>query len=173
MQNKTKPNFQSVITHADGLNVSVFAMYRENGRPMRLSYEREGMICEFTLMTRRKDSENPTPSSTRSTPMVSRGLVASVTPMPPPGSTRPVLTARSNSSTAVESMAPPPSRSMIRKERAPSPPIRQSQSFFLMDDDNLFDNDQDGQQRQEDDEDEQQEEFDVLGWGASLHQVRN
>lgn len=45
-------DFKAIITHADTLKTVITARYTRPCRPLQLSYGSDGMICEFTLMTR-------------------------------------------------------------------------------------------------------------------------
>lgn len=45
-------DFKSIISHAHSLHAPVRAQYLRPCRPMLLSYDVGGMLCEFTLMTR-------------------------------------------------------------------------------------------------------------------------
>lgn len=44
-------DFRALVSHADTLGTSISAQYSRPTRPMRLSYNKDGMSCEFTLMT--------------------------------------------------------------------------------------------------------------------------
>ncbi|RPA98698.1 Rad9-domain-containing protein [Choiromyces venosus 120613-1] len=44
-------DFKAIVAHADSLHASVTAYYSDAGRPLQVTYEQEGMSCEFTLMT--------------------------------------------------------------------------------------------------------------------------
>lgn len=44
-------DFKSVVLHADTLRTVVSAAYSIPTQPLQLSYEMEGMYCEYTLMT--------------------------------------------------------------------------------------------------------------------------
>ena len=44
-------DFKAIVVHADSLHASVTAYYSDAGRPLQVTYEQEGMNCEFTLMT--------------------------------------------------------------------------------------------------------------------------
>ncbi|KAG0127736.1 Rad9-domain-containing protein [Tuber indicum] len=44
-------DFKAIVAHADSLHASVTAYYSDAGNPLQVTYEQEGMNCEFTLMT--------------------------------------------------------------------------------------------------------------------------
>ncbi|CUS12323.1 unnamed protein product [Tuber aestivum] len=100
-------DFKAIVAHADSLHASVTAYYSEAGHPLQVTYEQEGMNCEFTLMTLgdnrasqsftttrvehqppapRPPPEAAPPQSQTNTPSQLRGL------MDPPGSLRPQFT---------------------------------------------------------------------------------
>jgi hypothetical protein len=45
-------DFKAIIQHADSLRASVTAFYNNPGQPLQLAYERDGLACAFTVMTR-------------------------------------------------------------------------------------------------------------------------
>ncbi|RPA75894.1 hypothetical protein BJ508DRAFT_417901 [Ascobolus immersus RN42] len=45
-------DFKTVIQHADSLRASITAFYNNPGQPLHLAYERDGLACAFTVMTR-------------------------------------------------------------------------------------------------------------------------
>ncbi|KAF3917830.1 hypothetical protein ABW20_dc0105239 [Dactylellina cionopaga] len=56
----TVKDFKAIVTHADSLNqVQILATYGEAGQPMQMTYDQNGMFCEFTLMTRKKGAAGP------------------------------------------------------------------------------------------------------------------
>ena len=57
-------DFKAVITHADTAKAIVTARYTRPCRPLQLAYEFEGVICEFTLMTR-GEADDEAPNSSR------------------------------------------------------------------------------------------------------------
>ncbi|KAK6512270.1 hypothetical protein TWF481_001160 [Arthrobotrys musiformis] len=53
-------DFKSIVTHAGTLeHVQIQAVYGEPGQPMQITYDQNGMFCEFTLMTRKKGAAGP------------------------------------------------------------------------------------------------------------------
>lgn len=57
-------NLQAIIYHADSLGATISGYYSDPGRPLQVQYDRDGMICEFTLMTTGSGGKNP-PQFTR------------------------------------------------------------------------------------------------------------
>ena len=156
---------------------------------MQITYDREGLAGEFTLMSRRKDSDNPTPASTSAkgsqqaqtrmlttnAPTSSNGNVGSAS-----GSRVQVseqIAAAAAVSRNAESMPPPPSRmavstagsamrpSQSQRLREESPPLRQSRSFFIgQDDEDLFGSDEGTKQQEDEDEHDGAPEHETLMW---------
>ena len=56
-------DFRAIVAHADGLGINVAARYSRGNMPMQLMYEDDGMLGEFTLMTRRSSDEASTGKS--------------------------------------------------------------------------------------------------------------
>ncbi|QDS75670.1 hypothetical protein FKW77_007473 [Venturia effusa] len=57
-------DFKSIVNHADTLhNTPVNAYYSAPGRPFQFSYSKEGIQCQFTLMTTGEYNGTPTPSA--------------------------------------------------------------------------------------------------------------
>ncbi|KAF8469708.1 Rad9-domain-containing protein [Kalaharituber pfeilii] len=52
-------DFKAIINHADSLGATVTAYYSAPGRPLQIQYDRDGMRCEFTLMTTGNGARNP------------------------------------------------------------------------------------------------------------------
>jgi cell cycle checkpoint control protein RAD9A len=59
-------DFRAIVSHADALGVSISARYSRGNRPMQITYENDGILCEFTLMTRNQSANVPSASGTRS-----------------------------------------------------------------------------------------------------------
>ncbi|KAI9798917.1 MAG: hypothetical protein M1825_004930 [Sarcosagium campestre] len=158
-------DFKAIVIHAESLRSSVSARYSRPTRPMLLSYEIRGMLCEFTLMTIgdfRGGSATPAPvvprtdstarSSVRAHPAASEPPARPITrDMPPP--------------------APVPRRNLQREEtraseRFPSPPPPRAsldhQSLFFPEGDD---------DRRWDDHDYGDEDGDTLGWDTGVNDV--
>ncbi|KAL1957313.1 hypothetical protein VTO42DRAFT_6102 [Malbranchea cinnamomea] len=57
-------DFKAIILHADTLKSTIVARYTRPCRPLQLSYQHDGMACEFTMMTRGDaDDEAEAPSN--------------------------------------------------------------------------------------------------------------
>ncbi|KAF3207130.1 hypothetical protein TWF679_008480 [Orbilia oligospora] len=126
-------DFKSIVTHAGTFeHVQIQAVYGEPGQPMQITYDQNGMFCEFTLMTRKKGAAGPAGKAEPVAKIMSHrsvipgsgtGSVArtrepsiasrkSVTPAVPPTSIQPVVATRdtSRSESAQIEMPPPPLR---------------------------------------------------------------
>ena len=161
-------DFRAIVTHADTLKTQITTLYSHPTRPMQLSYQERGILCEFTLMTigdYRGTSATPTPGVSRSS---SAAPVARPTPAQP--SNQAHVQVRPNN-------MPPPtqpaSRSFLRepasqRTQRPSPPPPKAsldrESLFLPaedDDDRVW-----GEKNYDEDEDH-------IGWDASADNVDN
>ena len=61
-------DFKAIVTHAETLKATISAAYSRPARPMQISYDGNGIRCEFTLMTTgecRSSSVTPTPAVTK------------------------------------------------------------------------------------------------------------
>lgn len=74
-------DFRSIIAHAVTLATSVSALYSVPAQPLQLSYSKEGMRCEFTLMTI-GDYQGTTPVVTRAATRGPRETSANSHPEP-------------------------------------------------------------------------------------------
>jgi cell cycle checkpoint control protein RAD9A len=54
-------DFKSIVAHADTLGTLVYAFYSTPGLPLQFSYSKDGLYCQFTLMT--VGDYTPTPSA--------------------------------------------------------------------------------------------------------------
>ncbi|CAI7595850.1 unnamed protein product [Penicillium bialowiezense] len=154
-------DFKAVVGHAETANATVTARFTRPCRPLQLEYRFEGVLAEFTIMTRgQADDEVPS----------SRATIPRQTPAPIPVSARPSEPQPSAPST----MPPPPPRSRsIRPLNGSSTQENLSQktsadrplaSGLSMDFDSLFVPADDDRQWDEMNEEEPQ---DILGWDAS------
>ena len=71
-------DFKNIVVHADTMGTIITAMYSQPSRPLQFSYTKEGMKCEFTLMTIGTSREIATPYISRSTTHERQGMHASV-----------------------------------------------------------------------------------------------
>lgn len=56
-------DFKAIVAHADTLHADITARYAQGNRPMQLSYQNDGLLCEYTLMTRGQSMVVPTASN--------------------------------------------------------------------------------------------------------------
>jgi cell cycle checkpoint control protein RAD9A len=98
-------DFKSIVNHADTLqNTTINAYYSTPGRPLQFSYSKDGIQCQFTLMTTGEYNGTPAPSAA-----------------PPTAPPRQISRAQSTASTAFESMRsdsdnmPPPAKPSPRR----------------------------------------------------------
>jgi cell cycle checkpoint control protein RAD9A len=158
-------DFKAIILHADTLNATLVARYTRPCRPLQLSYEAEGMICEFTLMTRGEVGETsatsslgnarelparPLPAAEKATPAGSAEMAPALNPIQLPKN----ATAQSSFHDATNQEAA--TRPLQREPVSIDP-----DSLFLpVDDDQQWDEPNYGD-----------EEEDTLGWDASIDHV--
>ncbi|WEW59767.1 Rad9 superfamily protein [Emydomyces testavorans] len=154
-------DFKAIIIHADSLKSTIVARYTRPCRPLQLSYESDGMACEFTLMTRGEAGDADVASNGDAREL-------SATPYSRPPQTASV----SNNESAMITEPGVPLRNEpaqtsfpggVVQESPQDVPPRASASldpnslFIPIDDDRQWDEPQDG--------DEQE---DILGWDASI-----
>lgn len=155
-------DFKAIVVHADTMKASITARYAQPRRPLQLAYEFEGIVSEFTLMTRGDvdDNDDDTRSVSRSAsqlsarPAVQRAAAntsaqsATRTQMPPPPS---------------RSVQPSPQRAEIASSMSSSHPAWAdlNDSLFVPADDD----------RQWDEHDYEQDAEDTLGWDSNLVEV--
>lgn len=159
-------DFRAVVLHADTLGVSVSAQYSHPSRPMQLSYDRDGIVCQFTLMTTgyfRGGTATPAPliaprASTTSSRQEYRPTGTAETPASPARSlpARPRMGAETSAPTLTGHSKPRPSQ----------PRPKTSLEY-----DSLFFPEQAEDQRWND-EGPRHEDDGVLGWDASGNNVR-
>jgi cell cycle checkpoint control protein RAD9A len=169
-------DFRAIVSHADGLGTNVTARYSRGNRPMQITYENDGVLCEFTLMTREQSASLSSASSTRtSTPardlsvrpaqrpkapqMVPRSLDRDPTPtlsatiMPPRDATAP-LSNITGQPQPVQSMATtkrPHQPSRDRSPPAPSANLDQHSLFFPAGEDEHFWDEHDSETAEQED----------------------
>jgi cell cycle checkpoint control protein RAD9A len=158
-------DFKAIVTHADTLRATVTARYTRPCRPLQLSYDHEGMTCEFTLMTRGEAGDGSATSSSGNV----RELSARPSSRPPP----PTSTASRTTSMAPPEMNPrlanpPPAQEIsqpVVQESAhtlPEPLSASMDPLFVPADDD----------RQWDEAAFEEDSEDILGWDANTNQVR-
>lgn len=158
-------DFKAVIANAEMANATITARYTRPCRPLQLAYEFEGVISEFTLMTRGEADNDNTPSASRP---AAPELSARQTPVP-------VQVSHTNGASNRGQMPPPPGRSIkplagnpAHSTQRTAETSRPSQSIDF---DSLFvPADDDRQWDVPNDEDEAVPE-DTLGWDATGEQV--
>ena len=160
-------DFRAVVLHADALGVSVSAQYSHPSRPMQLSYDRDGIVCRFTLMTTG----------------YFRGGTATPAPLIAPGALTGSTRREYRATAAPESTASPErslparprtgARTSVRtltgqsKQRYSQVPPKPSADY-----DSLFFPERDEDQRWNDDGPRNEDEG-LLGWDASANNVRD
>ena len=115
-------DFKAIVLHADGLGSNVTACYSHAMRPMQISYESQGMSCEFTLMT----TGEPPSSTTLGSFAVQRPSVepASRQRSAKGAATTGGIVARSHAAVARPSTrtSVPTAASQVRRRPSPPPP---------------------------------------------------
>ncbi|KAH7139020.1 Rad9-domain-containing protein [Dendryphion nanum] len=165
-------DFKAIVVHADSMGASLKAFYSHPTRPLQFSYTKEGMTCEFTLMT--SGDHNASAVSTSISAQIHNASRQNTSTSTSTTSSR--AQSISHPSLTNKKMPPPPSpaRRSLRRNRhnapsAPSPavaPTDQQQEEEEEDPESLF--------VRQDDEDAQWEPIDynneeeTLGWDASV-----
>jgi len=154
-------DFKAIVSHAGITSTTVSVAYSQPMKPMKLTYNDQGMVIEFILMTTgdfRGSSATPAPgararsSSKRPAPRQQleavplRNSTSSNSAMPPPPRSAAPSVAREPSRSRVPRPSPPP----------PQPSLESNSLFFPEDDDHRWDPVNYG------DEDEE-----MLGWDAN------
>lgn len=155
-------DFKAIVSHADTLRIPVVARYSRPCRPLQLSYESGGMMCEFTLMTRGESDEGATAPSNGD----ARELSARPSSRPSqPGSVRYNVNAATrepepNDATTRPAQQPPqPVVQESAQQTTQQPPASIDPLFVPADDDHQWDE----PNFADDDED-------MLGWDAHTDQ---
>jgi len=153
-------DFRNMVIHADTVKTSVTAFYSQPSRPLQFVYDKDGMRCEYTLMTIGDFHGSSTPAPPRSVAREPRNYRASAngrqsldrenSEMPPPQ--RPVTRSSLGQPHNDEAHTPAP----IRSQAEPGP-----DSLFLPEDDD----------NQWEPFNQQREEGDILGWEANDENV--
>ncbi len=119
-------DFRAIVSHADGLGVSVAARYSRGNRPMQIAYENDGILCEFTLMTRDQPANtNSTGGSSTSTP--ARDLSVRPAQSSQPQNSTPRPADREPTPTLSATIMPPPAATTSSKDTMG--PLRPTQSM--------------------------------------------
>lgn len=159
-------DFKSIVAHADTLDTDVGAYYSTPGRPLQFSYFRDGMHCQFTLMTVADYNGTPAPSTAAS------AVDRHISRAPSTG-----VSAAPNGRIVVSEMPPPAApnaRRPVRKlgqngpqagKRKADEQDQESDSLFVpREDDDREDRRWDPAEYENDEE--------TLGWDASANNVR-
>ncbi|OAX78944.1 hypothetical protein ACJ72_06745 [Emergomyces africanus] len=152
-------DFKAIVVHAHSLNGSVVARYTRPCRPMQVSYEVDGMTCEFTLMTRGDAGETSSSSVNGNRELSARPSSRSTTvhPREPLANPPPEIP---ESVPRTHSLQPPsqaPANAGIQISAPPHPSVPFESLFVPEDDDRQWDEPRYG------DEDE-----DTLGWDTHM-----
>ena len=100
-------DFHAIVSHADGLGVSVTAKYARANQPMQIAYKNDGTLCEFTLMTRGSSAGVPSVGGIRTnTPARDLSVRPAQQPQPQNASRRPAD--RDLTPTLAATAMPPP-----------------------------------------------------------------
>ncbi|KIV84811.1 hypothetical protein PV11_00568 [Exophiala sideris] len=117
-------DFRAIVAHAESMRASVTARYSRGNRPMQISYEDQGLLAEFTLMTR--GSTNVPNSSNAGTPARDLSLRPGSRPPETPASAAPTLPASSRP--ADTASMPPPARASFRDPDTAASNLSKTQS---------------------------------------------
>lgn len=118
-------DFRAIVSHADGVGVSVTARYSRGNRPVQIVYENDGILCEFTLMTRGPPANVPSADGTRtSTP--ARDLSVRPAQRPQPQNTGPRPVDRDPTRTLSGTTMPPQAANVSCKHTTGAPQPTQS-----------------------------------------------
>ncbi|EXJ90578.1 hypothetical protein A1O1_03681 [Capronia coronata CBS 617.96] len=122
-------DFRAIVAHAEAMRVHVTARYSRGNRPLQITYEENGLLAEFTLMTR--GSANVPTTFNASTP--ARDL--SMRPVSrPPESEASAMAGGADSASATaapsaqDATMPPPARTTLRDRDSVAPALAQSNS---------------------------------------------
>lgn len=110
-------DFRAIVAHAEAMRVQVTARYSRGNRPMQISYESNGLVAEFTLMTR--GTSNVPSTSHASTPAREISMrPASRQPEIPVATETPMAVTTKRQ--AISAEMPPPARTSFRDTAQPS-----------------------------------------------------
>lgn len=159
-------DFRAIVAHAGTLDVVISAFYSQPTRPMQITYNDNGLFCEFVLLTHGDFRGDAASAAHQSRPMIATKKRA----IPP--------TVEKIPSGNADTSMPPPSRSAETsfsqassrtKSKPPSPPPPPPQPSI--DRESLFIRDESDDDRQWDPEPFQGEDEDLLGWDARAENV--
>ncbi|KAI9729716.1 MAG: hypothetical protein M1834_006667 [Cirrosporium novae-zelandiae] len=159
-------DFKAIVSHADTLHTIITARYSHARRPMQISYDDDGMLCDFILMTTgdaRGTSASPAPST----------RLGGSTTRSNPRSSIPVAGSRTNVQITSNSMPPPPPPQSTPRtvpnapQEKPQPPNPDSKPPRQSLESSLFFPAEDEDRQWDEQQYEEEEEEDMLGWDAS------
>ena len=160
-------DFKAIVIHGDTIGASVSSLYSYPRQPLLFTYDGEGMLAEFTLMTisdYRGASATPATVSRAVSPRRrSRSPVSAFQhedPMPPPPTPGGLSAMRTSASTSFGQQA------LSQREQRPSPPPPKP----TLDEESLF-LPQEDEDRRWDPQESGDESEDMLGWGPSVERV--
>lgn len=115
-------DFRAIVAHAEAMRVPLTARYSQANRPMQISYESNGLLAEFTLMTRGSTSvPNASNVGTSARDLSMRPVSR------PPEQSAPAATANIRTA-AGETRMPPPARTSFRDRDRGQPSLTKSDS---------------------------------------------
>jgi len=174
-------DFRAVLQHAQMTSGKLSALYSIPGKPMKLSYNADGILCDFILMTvgdkdpsaqKGKKGRTVVPKTARPGLEQASNRESSVAnpataerpsqPAAPPPS-KPVSSARQK---VLFGSRPRPSQFEMRPEPLPPPSLRPESLFVTQDDDRFWE-----PANPDEDEDEDEGDNARLEWNASDHPV--
>ncbi|KIX02400.1 uncharacterized protein Z518_08341 [Rhinocladiella mackenziei CBS 650.93] len=119
-------DFRAIVAHAEAMRVPVTARYSRGNRPMQISYEDNGLLAEFTLMTR--GTTNVLNTSTASTPARDLSMRPGARPPESRASTAEPTSANTRPTPAPDTRMPPPVLTSFRDREGGPPTLAKSNS---------------------------------------------
>jgi cell cycle checkpoint control protein RAD9A len=110
-------DFRAIVAHAEAMRIHVTARYSRGNRPMQISYDSNGLLAEFTLMTR--GSSNVPSSTNINTPARDLSMRPASRPPETPTATTPAATTEHARPTKAD-MPPPAARASFRDAAQPA-----------------------------------------------------
>lgn len=123
-------DFRAIVSHADVLGANVNARYSRGNRPMQIVYEGDGVLCEFTLMTRGQSASATSAGSTR-TNTPARDLSVRPAQRPQAQTTTPSRVGSDPTPTNSATIMPPPAATISSKDAMGPPKPIQSTSTIV------------------------------------------
>lgn len=119
-------DFRAIVSHADALEASVTARYSRGNRPMQVVYQVDGILCEFTLMTRGPPANVSSAAVGTRTSTPARDLSVRPAQGTQPQNTGQRLVDRDLTPTLSATIMPPPAANLSPGHTARSPQPAQS-----------------------------------------------